>query len=356
MKKEGDKIPGVIIMILIAGYSFAREIKNIRGPYTSRLDRLPEVILTEPTDPLTLLPLTLKPDLTNDLHRAAGKGDIRRAKKLLRRGISINSRDNDGMTPLHYAVGWGRVTFSGFLIKRGADVNASNLYGSTPLFFASDLGMVKLILKAGSKVNRKNDWGETPLFWAAEKGYADIVRTLIDHGADVKVFNINLETPLHRAAHYFKGPSHLEIINLLLDHGADVNAGNLLGWTPLHWAVKKGKYRAASLLVKRGAGVNLLTTKNNGSFRISSGSTPLHVAIKEYEDNIGIVSLLLRSGADVLIRDSDGLDSYDLARKEALTPETEWYGTAEYKRKKRAGLKVIIGVLGKHLKNKKQVK
>ena len=65
-------------------------------------------------------------------------------------------------------------------------------------------------------VNKKNDDDSAPIHLAAEKGHKDIVKLLLDHGANIDVKDNDGETPIYRAA--VKG--HTETVKLLLDHGA----------------------------------------------------------------------------------------------------------------------------------------
>ncbi|CAK9253192.1 unnamed protein product, partial [Sphagnum jensenii] len=57
------------------------------------------------------------------------------------------------------------------------------------------------------------------------------------------------DTPLHRAAE--KG--HLDVVKYLVEKGADVKAANKYGYTPLHWAASSGKLDIVKYLVEKGA-------------------------------------------------------------------------------------------------------
>jgi ankyrin repeat protein len=64
-----------------------------------------------------------------------------------------------------------------------------------------------------------HETGETALHLAAGEGHLEIVKLLLEHGADV-----NAKTAYETALHLAAGEGHLEIVKLLLEHGADVNA------------------------------------------------------------------------------------------------------------------------------------
>lgn len=96
-------------------------------------------------------------------------------------------------------------------------------------------------------------------------------------------------TPLIEAVTYCKP----DIVRVLLDQGADVHQANDVGFTPLMVAAKSGCNEAIQMLVQRGASVNE---------RGSSGLTPLHLAAG-YPN---CVSTLLRVGADPLAKSEGG--------------------------------------------------
>ena len=118
---------------------------------------------------------------------------------------------------------------------------------------------VKQHLADGVDVNAKDDeYGATSLHITAEYGYKEIVKLLIDAGADVHEKDKNGSTPLHNAA--FGG--YKEVVELLIANGADVNAKNDDGETPMDWAetvynwqsseTKAAKKETAKLLRKHG--------------------------------------------------------------------------------------------------------
>jgi hypothetical protein len=74
------------------------------------------------------------------------------------------------------------------LLDGGADVNARFRYDQTPLFKAAERGhteVVRLLLERGAQPNLKDTfYGATPITWAAEKGHVEAVRALLEKGSE----------------------------------------------------------------------------------------------------------------------------------------------------------------------------
>jgi ankyrin repeat protein len=93
--------------------------------------------------------------------------------------------------------------------------------------------------------------GWTPLHLAAFFGHSELVKALLNRGAQIEARSTNAmqNTPLHAAA----AGADLGTIELLLTQGADANARQHGGWTALHAAAQTGNRPMAELLLAHGA-------------------------------------------------------------------------------------------------------
>lgn len=113
---------------------------------------------------------------------------------------------------------------------------------TTLLHFAAVNGyvdIVKVLLEKGADVNAKNNYRHTPLHSAVINGNVNVVNALLGEKADVKAVDKNGDTPLHFAAIN----RHIEIIKTLLENGADVDAKNKDGSTLLNLTNNKDTKR-----------------------------------------------------------------------------------------------------------------
>jgi cytohesin len=248
-------------------------------------------------------------DMSN-ICMASYMGDFPGVKNSIARGISVNTKDEEGFAPLHAAAAGGRKVVVEFLLSQGAEPKEQVQGGWTALAYAAvgnhtetlellrakgidagsgvskllpivagrgDIDAAKCIIALGADVNVNNG---APLRNATRAGHKDMVELLIAGKA-----NVNLPEdwpPLHIAVDIDRP----DIAGCLIAAGADVNAG---GWTALMEVPYTCKgTEMAELLIKAGADINK-ESENRW--------TALHAALdnKSRED---IVRLLLSNGAN----------------------------------------------------------
>ncbi|HAC06273.1 MAG: ankyrin repeat domain-containing protein [Gemmatimonadetes bacterium] len=133
---------------------------------------------------------------------------------------------------------------------------------------------------------------DNPLLDAARRGEVEVVRSLLDGGADVNAARGDGLTALHAAAER----GHLDVAKLLISAGAELDAGTRIGrYTPLHLAGRGGHGRVVGALVEAGADVNATTS--------NTGVTPVHLAAAAVGGETSVATLL-DHGADVNAREA----------------------------------------------------
>jgi ankyrin repeat protein len=189
------------------------------------------------------------------LHKAAGEGHVEVVSKLLEKGICIDTKARDGETALYDAVFHGQRTMVEFLLSEGADAN-TNSDDHAALDLAAMEGLddiVRLLLDAGADPTFKTQQMTTALHQASRTGRINIVQMLIDNAADPRVQDSRGHTPLHQTL----WASHNAIANLLVENGANPVTKNDDGETPLHIAARRGNDEILSSLFGKGAGDKL---------------------------------------------------------------------------------------------------
>jgi ankyrin repeat protein len=120
-----------------------------------------------------------------------------------------------------------------------------------------DERIAELLQEDRSLANAWSPDGFTPVGLAAFFGHPSTARILVDAGADVGAVARNemQVQPLHAAA----AAKEIEIIRMLLDHGADPNARQQAGYTALMECARGGRDDMVSLLLAHGADPTLRT-------------------------------------------------------------------------------------------------
>lgn len=228
------------------------------------------------------------------LCRAAFKGKVAKAERLLMKGVDVNvvCRVEDHpfgeeTTPLICAIKGEHLPMVELLVKYCVDINKVAYRGQcSPLHHAvGNVELLQLLIEKGSRVNAEDEDGETPLYIAVSYEDCESAQLLIERGARVNRANAEGQTPLHLAS--FEGDVHM--VQLLINKGAQVNLSEgLSGKTPLHFAVSNESSACAQVLIDHGAKI----TSVDGE-----GQTPLHLAA--FNKTIDCARLLLEKGADL---------------------------------------------------------
>lgn len=247
------------------------------------------------------------------LHKAALSGDPDTADLLLRHGAFIDQQSPIlGHTALMDAVVYKHSAVVALLLERGARSAIRNHWGETalqlalrdgldaiahlidakdeqdkaalqdaplvPAIMADDPAEVDRLIAAGADVNVRlpsvgaADDDYTPLAVAAREGHADIVRALLNAGAQPRrVIGLFLGTALHEACYF----GNVEVVKVMTEQrgeqASELDAqGAYNGMTPLHDAVWHGHLEAARVLIEAGHPLHL---------RTHAGLTPRELAL-----------------------------------------------------------------------------
>ena len=239
---------------------------------------------------------------SDNIHEAIIKGNLEAVKTILETNVDlVEARDSDNLTPLLLASIHGQTEIVRFLIEKGADIHAGDNENSTALHNA------------------------------AAQGHSAVLLLLIDKGARINQCDGNGMTALHFAASYGRP----ECAKLLLEKGANVNAREINGRTPLFFNARQGSTQIFQLLLDKGALVDVYNNfdrsplvyalwgghKDLARLLISKGAevnkkdtegyTPLH------QDCIvgrtDFAKFLIQEGADIELSDDNGLSPLHLA-------------------------------------------
>ena len=208
------------------------------------------------------------------------------------------------------------------LIESGADVNISQeLSGSSPLMVACALegteNVIRYLMENGAEVKVKDRKGYTPLMWASENSLA-AVNMLIEAGARADAVAKDGMTPLIRSVFgIITGDVTTEVCDTLLAHGADINAAlsnsSADGLTALLFASNKKMPGLVSYLVSKGADVD---------HQEATGQTALMRAAGE--GDLEKVKILIKAGADPEIESNAEETALSIAEPREKTTVEEY--------------------------------
>jgi ankyrin repeat protein len=265
---------------------------------------------------------------------AAQQGDVDSAGILIKAGAKTNeAQPKTALTPLLIASAMSQAKTVDLLLDNGADPNAVDANGYGPLHKVvrdSDYGIdmerknaaltiVKSLVKHGANPNLRivqdkakaadevkrgaNAFygkraaltvteivlqGATPLVLAAEVNDLDVIKALVDAGADPNIatdqgttalmMSSGVGTDVQRAREPEERVVAVETAKFLVDHGAEINAAGQFGWTALHGAAYQGLNDVIAYLVSKGAKIDQ---------KDSFGQTPLSISMSVLTKEIG---------------------------------------------------------------------
>lgn len=249
--------------------------------------------------------------------QSIAENDLVAAQRFLEEGANPNVMNKDGCTPLAIAVAEEELNAVELLIEAGADPSLSGAGMESPLLLAIENGNIAIahmLIVSGAKFDKQRMLARaysernTPLMslllnagadpestlWKTDERVFDIavrdgstgaVRTLLDSGASI---GDNLWAAILSEQD--------ELIRLILEAGADPRQVGPGGEDPLDFCLRRGRYKAAGILLAGGA---------NPNAQYDHSESWLSKAVREGDEKIALT--LIKAGAEVIgIRSRDG--------------------------------------------------
>lgn len=235
------------------------------------------------------------------------------AEFLIQHGTKVNAFCKQELeNPLKNALLYGKdVKFVELLLKNGANVESVNNCGESPATFTFEyenrsIGkeMLLLLIKYGLDTSSLSSAKGINLLHTYLKFYVDnqvdleIIGIILDAGVPINELDkYDNYSPLMRAV----VKQNIELVSLLIERGANLNVKTPESMTPLWIATKCNDIKIVKLLLSKGAHIN---AKNCG------GSTPLHTACENHNDKM--IELLIRKGAELCVENNAGETPFSL--------------------------------------------
>lgn len=239
------------------------------------------------------------PEVVRAFFSAINTGNIAKLRELIASGAVANVhtlKNAYGNAPLSYVQD---AATAEFLVREcKVDVNADNInslsFYEPPLIDAvqrtRNTEIVRVLLENGADVNSRNKTGDTALHVAGSSG-ASMMQLLLAHDASISARNNEGKTPLFQAMHYSYG---VEGIEALIKAGAEVNATDVRGQTAMFEISSHCDYSdKLEVLIKHGASVQVISNYKE---------TPMHAAA--YYGRLETLRYLADQGAPIDVSSS----------------------------------------------------
>ena len=182
----------------------------------------------------------------DDFVRSAAENDQKALALFYAAGFNVNAQNTAGKTALMVACERGKIDLAKQLLEHKADPNVAGPDGVTALILAAQSDqpeIVKTLLQNRAEPDTEDHNGWTALSTAAYHGSAKCVQILADRS----------KTDLSRGLLFAALAEHKDVVKILLDYGAEVDSRSSDGRTPLMLAASKGNKEIVNMLLQAGA-------------------------------------------------------------------------------------------------------
>uniref|UniRef100_A0A667X0X8 Euchromatic histone-lysine N-methyltransferase 2 n=1 Tax=Myripristis murdjan TaxID=586833 RepID=A0A667X0X8_9TELE len=221
------------------------------------------------------------------LYPAAKQGEAQRVLLMLMEGIdpTYQPDSQNRRSALHAAAQRGLLEICYMLVQAGAKVDAQDKAMRTPLLEAiinNHVEVARYLVQNSASVYHAvsacqfDSGGWTPIIWAAEHKHVDVIRALLNRGADVTIRDKEMNVCLHWAS--FAGS--VDIAELVLNAGCCLSSVNMHGDTPLHIAAREGFEDCVTLFLSRGADIDIMNREGDTPLSLARVDTPVWVALQ----------------------------------------------------------------------------
>lgn len=159
-----------------------------------------------------------------------------------------------------------------------------------PLAYAAAYGnleIVKMIVEKGADLNGRVAYGDVPLIKAAENGNIDIIRYLLEKGADVNMPNSFGITPF--IGFCLDKDKDMDIVKLAYEKGGEINKSYInytqnyygkFNYNALQFAVAKGRIEVIKFLIEKGGDPSIKTFDNKDCFDLAKENDEIKKILK----------------------------------------------------------------------------
>jgi ankyrin repeat protein len=225
------------------------------------------------------------------------------AKILINASVGINSRNSWWTTPLGIAVETDDIHTAKLLIEKGANVNVTYRYNNGK--------PVKVFRPKEGGVVEEEVSDDTLIMFASRKGNVEMIKLLIESGADINARTSKGKTALMEAAYGDKA----DAVDTLIVMGADINIRDDENRTALIYAARRGTLETIQVLLGKGI---IFTNEDKNRAFIEAVHWYSDVLKNEKLNSINKIKFFLESGANVNGQDETGSTALMYAAERCL--------------------------------------